>query len=109
MANPQVKRNGPCPCGSGIKTKKCCWAKQQTQEAQQRLQYHAEAAERAKAAQYRQDMHIPAPVLAGAAAVGAAPAPAYYLAGRMMPGIAGILALHEASGRRGRRRSYGSR
>lgn len=24
---PKVGRNAPCPCGSGLKFKKCCWAK----------------------------------------------------------------------------------
>lgn len=24
------KRNAPCPCGSGVKFKKCCWARQFT-------------------------------------------------------------------------------
>jgi hypothetical protein len=27
---PKIRRNGPCPCGSGSKTKRCCFAIQET-------------------------------------------------------------------------------
>jgi len=31
---PKVGRNAPCPCGSGKKYKKCCWAKDQASRAE---------------------------------------------------------------------------
>jgi len=33
---PKIARNSPCPCGSGIKYKKCCFLRQREQENKQR-------------------------------------------------------------------------
>lgn len=37
-ATHSVKKNAPCPCGSGLKYKKCCLAKQKSQKRLQRMQ-----------------------------------------------------------------------
>ena len=37
---PQVGRNDPCPCGSGLKYKKCCLTKQQSLPTVERPQAH---------------------------------------------------------------------
>ena len=30
----KVKRNDPCPCGSGMKYKKCCWKEQELKRSE---------------------------------------------------------------------------
>lgn len=40
--SPKIRRNDPCPCGSGLKYKKCCLARRQRDERRERIAANAQ-------------------------------------------------------------------
>jgi len=79
LANVQPGRNDPCPCGSGLKYKKCCLAQNTQQVLQQRVLQAFEQA------QWQQVISLAAEVESPPAEVSRAAALARYYAGQRGP------------------------
>ena len=63
----KIGRNDPCPCGSGLKYKKCCLAKDAKEERQRSAERAQENAERAgKLRQKMEELHERVPEIASA-------------------------------------------